>query len=132
MRRLALHTSESLKAQRQEPSEPLQRMASGDPPPGLPSVAEGDDIRPKLLGDLGHALAMGRPDPLADISPDGLAAGTHRSVRSGPPGGGKGREEGAPSLLAEGADMKTWRDDDMAANTLCSLSDSGGCAPCPA
>ena len=35
---------------------------------------------PKLLGDLGHGLAMGRPDPPTDISLDGLAARTHRSA----------------------------------------------------
>jgi hypothetical protein len=32
---------------------------------------------PKLLRDLGHALAMGRSHPPADISLDDLAVTTH-------------------------------------------------------
>jgi hypothetical protein len=39
---------------------------------------------PKLLGDLRHALAVGRAHPAADISLDGLAVTTHRSIPSGP------------------------------------------------
>lgn len=38
----------------------------------------------QLLGDLGAALAVGRPHPPADISLDGLAVRTHWSVPSGP------------------------------------------------
>ena len=48
---------------------------------------------PQLLGNLGHALVMGRPLPPADISPllrrslrlDTLAVTTHRSVPPGEP-----------------------------------------------
>ena len=57
----------------------------------------------QLLGDLHHALAVGRPHPPADISLDGFAVATHRSIPSGPPGGGSGWKEGASNLLTEGA-----------------------------
>jgi hypothetical protein len=40
---------------------------------------------PQFLGNLGHALVMGRPLPPAGISLDGLAVTTHRSVPSGEP-----------------------------------------------
>jgi hypothetical protein len=60
-------------------------------------------VNPKLLGDLRHALAIGRPHPPADIRLDGLAVTTHRSVPSGPPGGGSGRDGEASTFLAEGA-----------------------------
>ena len=45
--------------------------------PGLAPYVEGDHMDHKLLRDLGHALAMGRSHPLADISLDGLAVMTH-------------------------------------------------------
>jgi hypothetical protein len=38
----------------------------------------------QLLGNLRHALAVGRAHPRAHISLDGLAVRTHRSVLSGP------------------------------------------------
>ena len=53
-------------------------------PPRLPPLVEVDHIDGQLLGDLVHALPMGWPHPTADISLDGLAVRTHRSIPSGP------------------------------------------------
>ena len=50
----------------------------------LAPFVKGDHVDPQRLGDLSHALAMGRPHPPADISLDGLAVTTHRSCPSSP------------------------------------------------
>jgi hypothetical protein len=53
-------------------------------PPGLAPLVEGDHVDPQLLGDLRYYLAVGRPHLRADISLDGLAVRTHRSIPLGP------------------------------------------------
>jgi hypothetical protein len=53
-------------------------------PPDLAPLVEGDHVDAQLLGDIRHTLAVGWPHPPADISLDGLAVRTHRSIPSGP------------------------------------------------
>jgi hypothetical protein len=67
-------------------SRPVTDFQSALPlePPGLAPLVESDHVDPQLLGDLGHALAMGRPHPPSHIGLDGLAVTTHRSIPSSP------------------------------------------------
>lgn len=56
----------------------LRAAVGASPPvPDLPPVVEGGHVNPQLLGNLDHALPIGRAHSSSHISLNGLAVSTH-------------------------------------------------------